>query len=316
MSVQSLLLSSSAALLVGMAGLVPNLPTPVAAQTTTSEEVGISVYRTANPAVVTVQTARGEGSGSIVSPDGLVLTNDHVVRASGGQVRVTTASGKRYTGRVIATNRSVDLALVQLNTRDRLPTIRLGNTKNLAVGQRVFAIGSPFGLSGTLTTGTLSRIDPRGILQTDAAINPGNSGGPLLNARGELIGVNTAILSPSRQGGNVGIGFATSVEIARQFIQTAQANRNRPGSGSVATTPAPRQQVRLGVVIDENLAIQDIQAGSLADRIGLRPGDRILAANGQRLVEPTQLVEVLNTNSDVVLTIARNRRLANVRIRL
>lgn len=309
---RSLLLTASAALMLGTFGGLPLLPSVAIAQTTVDEQTSIKVYRTASPAVVTIRAGRGSGSGSIVSAEGLVLTNDHVVRnAPSGQVVVNTAGGKRYTGQVIARNRSNDLALVQLSTRDRLPTIRLGNSNEIAVGQRVFAIGSPFGLSGTFTTGILSRIAPNGVLQTDAAINPGNSGGPLLNSKAELIGVNTAILSPG--GGNIGIGFATSVTVARNFIQTARAN---PGVGLTAAQPEA-DRVRLGVDLDStNFVIQEVQAGSLAAAIGLRPGDRILAVNGRRLTMLEQLTNALNPASDVILTIARNRRVANVRIRL
>lgn len=311
MSLRSLLLGSSAALLLGTVGTAP-LPPKAIAQSAVDEQTSINVYRTVSPAVVTVRAGRGAGSGSIIRPDGLILTNDHVVRsAQGGRVTVNTSNGKSYTGQVIARNRQSDLALVQLNTRDRLPTVRLADPKQIAVGQRVFAIGSPFGLSGTFTTGILSRIAPNGILQTDAAINPGNSGGPLLNSRGELIGVNTAILSPG--GGNIGIGFASSVAVARSFIQTASTNRN---SGTVAAQPEPERPSRLGVELDSTFVIREVQAGSLAAEIGLRPGDRILGVNGRRLTELDQLVDALNPNSNVILTIARNRQVANVRIRL
>jgi serine protease Do len=229
MGFRSALLIGSAALCVSTAGIESAL-LPAVAQTAPEERSAINVYRIASPSVVTVETGRTNGSGSIISADGLVLTNNHVIRnALGGTVMVRTASNKRYQARVIARDQSNDLALLQLNTSEKLPAIRLGNANELAVGQRVYAIGSPFGLSGTFTTGILSRITPDGMLQTDAAINPGNSGGPLLNSKGELIGVNTAILSPTRGGqavGNIGIGFAASVATARRFIQAGMASRN------------------------------------------------------------------------------------------
>jgi serine protease Do len=278
------------------------------------ERTSIDVYQKVSPAVVTIAVGRSFGSGTIVSADGLVLTNEHVIRgARNGLVAVLAANEKRYEGRVIAVDRRNDLALVRLNTRDRLPTVRLANREGIRVGQQVYAIGSPYGLSGTLTTGILSRIAPNGDLQTDAALNPGNSGGPLLNSSGELIGVNKAILSPGRQGGNVGIGFATSATIARDFIET---NRNR-NPGTIATSPAPvPANTRLGVVLDaRTLTIQGIERGSLADRAGLRPGDRLLAINGQRLYRATDLQAFLATRPDAaVLTVARNRRIGNVRV--
>jgi serine protease Do len=225
-------------------------------------------------------------------------------------VTVATTTGKRYTGQVIATDRRNDLALVRLNTTDRFPTVRLSNAQAIQVGQRVFAIGSPFGLSGTLTTGILSRIGRNGDLQTDAALNPGNSGGPLLNSRGELIGVNKAILS--RGGGNIGIGFATSVAVAQDFIQQ---NRNRSNPSTSALAPSTSSP-RLGVTLDaRTLVIVGVQPGSVAANLGLRPGDQLVAINGRRLRRIQDLQTFLDTRpSSAVLTIGRNRRLASVRV--
>jgi serine protease Do len=289
-----------------------SVPVPtVLAQARNEEQTTIDVYRIASPAVVTISTGRSSGSGSIVSPEGLILTNEHVIRgASGGRVIVATTTGKRYTGQVIATDRRNDLALVRLNTTDRFPTVRLSNAQAIQVGQRVFAIGSPFGLSGTLTTGILSRIGRNGDLQTDAALNPGNSGGPLLNSRGELIGVNKAILS--RGGGNIGIGFATSVAVAQDFIQQ---NRNRTNPSTAALAPSTSSP-RLGVTLDATtLVIVGIQPGSLAANLGLRPGDQLVAINGRRLRRIQDLQAFLDTRpSSAILTIGRNRRLASVRV--
>lgn len=289
-----------------------SVPVPtVLAQARNEEQTTIDVYRVASPAVVTISTGRSSGSGSIVSSEGLILTNEHVIRgASGGRVVVATTTGKRYTGQVIATDRRNDLALVRLNTTDRLPTVRLSNPQAIQVGQRVFAIGSPFGLSGTLTTGILSRIGRNGDLQTDAALNPGNSGGPLLNSRGELIGVNKAILS--RGGGNIGIGFATSVAVAQDFIQQ---NRNRTTPSTTAVAPSSSSP-RLGVTLDAaTLVIVGVQPGSLAANLGLRPGDQLVAINGRRLRRIQDLQAFLDSRpSSAVLTIGRNRRLASVRV--
>jgi serine protease Do len=275
------------------------------------EQTSISVYRTASPAVVTISNGSGSGSGSIISPEGLVLTNNHVIRsARGGVVSVRTTAGGRYTGQVIATDPTNDLALVRLNTSDRLPSIRLSGAESIQVGQRVFAIGSPFGLSGTLTTGILSRIGRNGDLQTDAALNPGNSGGPLLNSRGELIGVNKAILSTG--GGNIGIGFATSAVIAKDFIQQ---NRNRTAPRATAELPAATSRA-LGVILDaQTLVILGVQPGSVAADIGLRRGDQLIAINGRRLRSIEDLQAFLASRpARAVFTVARNRRLANVQV--
>lgn len=180
---------------------------------------------------------------------------------------------------MIATDGQNDLALVRLETTERLPTLRLSSPGGIQVGQRVFAIGSPFGLSGTLTTGILSRIARNGDLQTDASLNPGNSGGPLLNSRGELIGVNKAILSPGGQG-NTGIGFATSALVAKDFIAQNQSN-GTPGAVTQRHSPSTP---RLGVTLDTGtLVVLGVQPGSLAADLGLRRGDRLVAIDGRRL---------------------------------
>lgn len=284
---------------------------PTLAQFEGEEQTNIAIYQKVSPTVVTIKTGRSEGSGTIVSPEGLILTNQHVILGSrSGRVSVTTATGKNYAGEAIASDARNDLALVRLITKDRFPTVALADEDGIQVGQRVYAIGSPFGLSGTFTTGILSRIAKNGDLQTDAALNPGNSGGPLLNSRGELIGVNKAILSPDRRG-NIGIGFATSVLTARDFI--AQ-NRDKQGSGAIAGNPSS-QPPRLGVTVDSSLVIRAVEQGSLAERVGLKPGDSLVAINGRRIRESGEVLQFLNTRPDsAVLTVLRNRRLANVRV--
>ena len=312
MRAERLLLCAASLCLLNTPAL-SSVPAPtILAQAQGDEQTSIDVYRLASPAVVTLSTGSGSGSGSIVSSEGLVLTNYHVIRsASGGRVSVSTTTGKRYIGQVIAIDRNNDLALVRLNTTDRLPTVQLSNSESIQVGQRVFAIGSPFGLSGTLTTGILSRIGRNGDLQTDAALNPGNSGGPLLNSRGELIGVNKAILSPGG-GGNIGIGFATSIVVAKDFI--AQ-NRNSSTPSTAAVAPSSSSAL-LGVTVDaQTLVVVGVQPGSIAANLGLRRGDQLLAINGRRLRGLQDLQSFLESRpSSAVLTVARNRRLANVRV--
>ncbi|WP_254173202.1 S1C family serine protease [Planktothrix pseudagardhii] len=288
--------------------LVQNRPTiPESTIASDSEQVGIQVYQRALPAFVTINAGSSSGSGTIVRADGLVLTNEHVVRGAGrGIVIVVTNNSDRYRGRVLATDVANDLALIQLKTNNRFPVVPLADASGIQVGQRVYAIGSPFGLSGTLTTGILSRIGRNGDLQTDANLNPGNSGGPLLNSQGQLIGVNKAILSPDGRS-NSGIGFATSAPIARQFIQQVISAVSLPQSGS---------SPRLGVNIDrETLVIESVEPGSVAARAGLRRGDRLVAVNGRRLREIDQLLRFLNSRpTPAVLTVDRNRQLGEVRI--
>jgi S1-C subfamily serine protease len=302
----------------GTAVVLPSVvpSTGVVAQSLADEQVNVRVYERANPAVVTIRAGRSNGSGSIVASEGLVLTNEHVVRGA-RVVQVRTADGRSFTGSVVALDRRNDLALVRLNTQgQRLPVIPLADPRGIRVGQRVFAIGAPFGLAGTLTTGILSRINPaNGDLQTDARLNPGNSGGPLLNSNGELVGVNKSIIV-SRSGGNTGIGNATSASVAREFISR---NANNRSPESVAGLPLnPTQRSRLGITLDtESFVIDQVQPNSIASRVGLRPGDRLLGLNGRRLVRMDQLLDYLDQSPEVVvLTVQRDRRIANLRIRL
>lgn len=298
--------------LVTVPATLPNASAIAAETYNREEQVRINVYQQASSAVVTLETATGAGSGSIIDPSGLVLTNEHVIRdARGGRVTAIAANRKRYPGQVIAVDRRNDLALVQLQAPDRFPTLEIADPGQIRVGQEVYAIGSPFGLSGTFTTGILSRIAENGDLQTDAAINPGNSGGPLLNSQGQLIGVNKAILSPGGRG-NIGIGFATSADAARTLIARSQ---NAIASGTRPNPLPEREQPRLGVEIAPNLVVQSIERGSVADRVGLRPGDRIVAINRRRLRSVGEILAFMETQPEaMLLTVARNRRLATVEV--
>ncbi|MBS0016569.1 MAG: trypsin-like peptidase domain-containing protein [Arthrospira sp. SH-MAG29] len=191
------------------------------------EQTNIRVYEKASPAVVSIDTEKANGSGAIITDDGMVLTNAHVV-SQGGQVEVTLADGRKMVADVVAYGENgLDLALLKIRNARNLPTIPIARPGSVRVGQRAFAIGNPFGqFQNTFTVGIVSRIDlERNLIQTDAAINPGNSGGPLLNSQGELIGVNTAIFTRGRGGGNIGIGFAISVDNVPPFLQAAKEGR-------------------------------------------------------------------------------------------
>ncbi len=200
------------------------------------EKTNIRVYKQSGPAVVSIRTGQAVGSGSILTSNGLVLTNAHViVSAQGRPVQVTLADGRKFTGKVVGVgNNNLDLALIQLQEASNLPIVKLAKSK-VEVGQRAFAIGNPFGqFQGTFTTGIVSRVDTTlGLIQTDAAINPGNSGGPLLNSDGEQVGVNTAIYT--RNEGNIGIGFAIATKQIQSFL-TAY----RQGEVGVVTKAQPR----------------------------------------------------------------------------
>jgi S1-C subfamily serine protease len=190
------------------------------------EQTNIRVYQVAAPAVVSVQSERGSGSGSIIDPSGLVLTSAHVVRNS-KKVTIILSDKRKIVGQVIASTRNPDLALIRLQNPGSLPSLSIASSNQIQVGQRAFAIGNPFGrFAGTLTTGIVSRIDSdRKLIQTDAALNPGNSGGPLLNSKGELIGVNTSIYTAANRDGNIGLGFAITADTVKEFVQAAQQGR-------------------------------------------------------------------------------------------
>jgi serine protease Do len=273
------------------------------------ESATINVYDQASKAVVSIRTRGGSGAGAIIDPRGLIITNNHVVDGA-SQVQVQTADGRTYRGQVLALDSRNDLALVQIQPDRKLSSLRLSQTPP-RVGQRVYAIGNPFGLDRTLTVGILSRIAPSGDLQTDAALNPGNSGGPLLNSDGEIIGVNKAILSPGGSG-NIGIGFATATGPVRQLV--AQS-KNSNGS-YVARRPA--QGGGLGVVLEaQTLTVLEVKPGSLAERSGLQAGDRILGANNYAIRSTDDLQQILLQNpAALILTVGRNRQVGQIRIQL
>ena len=210
---------------------------PVLAQSPQDEATTIRVYEQASPAVVAIDTRTGGGSGTIIDANGLVLTNAHVV-GTDRVVTVRLADGRTFRGDVVGYgDNRIDLAAIRLRgSPGNLPTVPVAASNSVQVGQRAFAIGSPFGLQGTLTVGIVSRIDTeRGLIQTDAAINPGNSGGPLLNSGGELIGVNTSIFTTSSNGGSVGIGFAIPTEEVQPFL--AAVRSGQINSSNRAATP-------------------------------------------------------------------------------
>ena len=197
---------------------------PVAYSMSEEELQNMEAYQQSSPAVVSIVSGKNQGAGVILSPDGLIVTNRHVTLGA-KTVMVQTCDGNSYEGKSVGEgDASHDLAFLKISSNQSFPYIRLGDSTAVRVGQRVLAIGSPFGLNGTMTTGIISRIDTqRNVLQTDAAINPGNSGGALLNTQGELIGINRSIVNPVGPS-SAGISFAVPVNEVK--LQAANVGFN------------------------------------------------------------------------------------------
>ena len=188
------------------------------------EKNPVSIYEKINPAIVTVDSQIPDGlscgTGCIIDKSGVILTSAHVVDI-GKTVVVTMSNGQNYNATVLKhLGDNKDIALLKIDAKKDLKTVKLGNSSKVKVGQKVLAIGNPFGFSGTLTQGIVSRIDyAKNRIQTDAAINPGSSGGPLLNTNGDVIGINQAIYNPDNNISNIGIGFATPINLVKEYLE-------------------------------------------------------------------------------------------------
>ena len=275
----------------------------------------------------------GQGSGFVFDKEGHILTNYHVI-ADARQVEVTLHNRKKYKATIVGTDKSHDLAIVQIKAPDLQPMI-LGDSTNLQVGQKVYAIGNPFGLAGTLTRGIVSSIrqvqEPDGLvieeaIQTDAAINPGNSGGPLLNWHGEVIGINTMIASSVGQ--SAGIGFAIPINTAKAVVNdlVTLGRVRRPALG-IRTIPIdPEVANELGLAADYGLLIVQAVPGGSADRAALRGGsdraylgntpimiggDLIVAIDGEKVESQQILAQIMNKHragDTVKVTIFRGKK--------
>lgn len=187
------------------------------------EFINVTVYERINPAIVLVEAQLKDGvssgTGCVINENGIILTSSHVVD-NASYIEVTTSKGETYKAEVIKSeNTNNDLTLLKIKPEAPLPVIKLGDSSLVKVGQKVLAIGNPFGFNGTLTTGIVSRIDyERNKIQTDAAINPGSSGGPILNANGEVIGISQSIFNPDNNKSNIGIGFAVPANEVKKLI--------------------------------------------------------------------------------------------------
>ncbi|BAZ02298.1 peptidase S1 and S6 chymotrypsin/Hap [Tolypothrix tenuis PCC 7101] len=278
------------------------------------------------------QVQRGTGSGFIIGKDGRILTNAHVVDGA-DTVTVILKDGRSFQGKVLGKDELTDVAVVKIQA-DNLPTVSLGNSDQLQPGQWAIAIGNPLGLDNTVTTGIISATGRSGnqigasdkrveFIQTDAAINPGNSGGPLLNSRGEVIGMNTAIIQ-----GAQGLGFSipinTAQRISNQLIATGKAQHPYLGIQMVGLTPELKQNINsdpnsgLSVAEDKGVLVVKVVPNSPAAKAGIRAGDVIQKLNGQTVTDASSIQKAVDNSEiggDVRLELRRNGQNVSVAVR-
>ncbi len=321
----------------------------------TDEVSNIDIYKSAHLATVNITSVvwregwffqlypeKGTGSGFIINPDGRILTNFHVI-SGGSQLTVTLADKKQYKARLLGRDPRNDLALIKIEPRESLPVLKLGDSDPLQVGQKVLAIGNPFGLEGTLTTGIVSSLGRsiqdengralEGMIQTDAAINFGNSGGPLLDSRGNVIGINTAIYGSQ---GSIGIGFAMPINRAKAMLDEFQARGHvsRPMLGVQTVLVQGDFAQALDLPAEGGLLVQRVEAGTAAEEAGIRGprqvvivgniqlgvgGDLIVAVDGKPATRDDDLQRVLNhkrAGDNLQLTINRGGKTQKINVKL
>jgi S1-C subfamily serine protease len=322
------------------------------------EQNNIAVYRRVQSAVVNITSTavaydwfygavpqQGQGSGFIVDAKGHILTNFHVIEG-GRQIEVTLVNKHKYKAQLVLEDRPHDLALLQIEAPNLTPAV-LANSQSLQVGQKVYAIGNPFGLSGTMTTGIISALrsvrGPEGNLienaiQTDAAINPGNSGGPLLNSRGEVIGINSLIATnPNQQiEQSAGIGFAIPINTAKAVLEDfAHYGRiRRPSLGITSLPVGPDLAEQMGLAADNGVLIQRVVPGGAAERAGLHGGnqqaylgntpiflggDLIVAIDDREVTSGLDISQVMDehkTGDTVTVTFLRGKRKMTAKVTL
>ena len=300
-------------------------PTPVAFQPNAAEQTIIQVARDVSPAVVSVSRRGGSGSGFFIREDGVLLTNVHVVGNS-RVVEIGLADGRVLPGQVIGGDPASDVAVVRVDLEDA-PTVPLGDSDQLQVGQTTIAIGNPLGFERTVTTGVVSALNrsPRGLqvggfIQTDAAINSGNSGGPLLDSQGRVIGINSVIFSPT--GSSIGLGFSIPINlaanIAQQVLTTGTVTIAYLGIGLADVYPEVARQYRLPV--QEGVIVLQVDPQSPAGRAGIRREDIITDIGGTAITNGGDLRRVLRERrpgETVPITVRRldgSTRRVNVRL--
>jgi S1-C subfamily serine protease len=312
------------------------------------EQNNIAIYKRVLPSVVNITSKslvynfffepvpqQGQGSGFVLDKAGHVLTNNHVVQGANRGIKVQLSNKRTYDAKVIGTDRVHDLALLQIDAPNLQP-VTLADSRELAVGQKVYAIGNPFGLNGTMTRGIISSIRTIGgsegspiedAIQTDAAINPGNSGGPLLNSRGEVIGINTMIASNGANQSS-GIGFAIPINTAKAVLNdlTRFGRVKRPSLGITSYAIGPDLASQIGLPVDSGVLVQKVIPGGAAERAGMRGGheqayvgntpimlggDFIVGIDGQEVSDPQQIAAIMEKHQagdTVSVTFYRGRK--------
>ncbi|HMK29872.1 MAG TPA: trypsin-like peptidase domain-containing protein [Terriglobales bacterium] len=319
------------------------------------EQVNVGVYKKALPSVVNIRSRalsynffyglvpeEGQGSGFILDKEGHILTNFHVV-ANARLLEVTLANRKTVKADLVGVDRHHDLAVIKINAPNLTPAT-LGDSRNLVVGQKVFAIGNPFGLNGTMTRGIVSSIrsvrGPNGdsideAIQTDAAINPGNSGGPLLNSRGEVIGINSMIATGGVEQ-SAGIGFAIPINTAKAVLNdlVSIGRVRRPALGISGLPIGPELAQQMGLASDYGILIMQVVPGGAAEKAGLRGGnekaflgntpimvggDLIVAIDNQQVEDMQDLSQTMNNHragDKVTVTVYRGKKKLDVAVTL
>ena len=293
----------------------------------------VGVVDAVSPSVVHVQVrgsrqgraAQGSGSGTILSPDGLVLTNNHVVEGA-STIELALTDDRRFSARVLGRDPDTDIAVLRAETTDRLPAARLGNSKKLKPGQIAIAIGNPLGFESTVTAGIISAVGRSlraqngrligDVIQTDAALNPGNSGGPLVNSRAEVIGVNTAVIMGA-QGICFSVAANTAQHVLTQVLQHGRVRRAKLGIAGDQVALPQRLKARTDLTQASGVRVVEVQPGSPAQAGGLVPGDLIVALDADVVTGIDDIARILDgsrIDKRVAVRILRDGKLETVDI--
>jgi S1-C subfamily serine protease len=293
----------------------------------------VSVVEKVSPSVVHVQVrghrrgqqAQGSGSGTILSPDGLVLTNNHVVEGANA-IELSLADARRMPARILGRDPDTDIAVLRAETQETLPAASLGNSKRVKPGQVAIAIGNPFGFESTVTAGIVSAVGRSlraqngrligDVIQTDAALNPGNSGGPLVNSRAEVIGVNTAVIMGA-QGICFSVAANTALHVLGQVLQHGRVRRARFGIAGDQVRIPQRLRVQAGLQQEAGVRVVEVQSGSPADAAGLVPGDVVIGLDNDTVTgidDIARLLDATKIGKRVTVRILRDGQVVRIDI--